>query len=249
MTLRRGRLALGSVLAALAVGAATACSSATPAAPPPAAPAATAPGAAAGSPAPGAGGQATEAERAAFGQAHQNALALVAFGGLGGEQGVGDQVKGLAPELESLGRSIDEQVRAQATAQGVVLGDQLSAAQQSTLADLQARSGVPFDQAWLRAALDLEQRARDAANAVLADPNASAEAKQAARDSLVRLDALRARLSAAASAAGAATPGSVDAGTGGQAAQQDSPAPAFALIGVGVALLVGAGVWWRRRSA
>ena len=184
--MRRGRTAVGTVLAALAIVALPACSSgATDQAPAPsAAPSAAAP--AAGSP--------TDAQRAAYGTAHQGALVLVALGGLGTEQGDGDQVKGLAPDVTAQGQALDAQVRAQATAAGVVLGDQLAAEHQALVADLKARNGQPFDQAWLRAALDMEQQARDAATTILNDPNASPEAKQAARDALAKLDALCAKL-------------------------------------------------------
>ncbi|NMH97125.1 DUF4142 domain-containing protein [Pseudonocardia acidicola] len=247
MTRRHGLHTAGAALTALALAGLAACSSPEPAnpAPAPAAPSAGAPGQ------PGAG-QASEAQRAAFGQAHQGALALVAFGGLGEQQGAGDQVRSLGPEVATQGRALDEQIRALATAQGVALGDQMSAEQQSVLAGLQARSGQPFDQAWLRAVLDQAQQARDAANAVLADPNASPEAKAAARDALAKLEAGIARLQQAAASAGAATPGSVNAGTGGQAAlaaAQDSPVVPLALVGLGVVLLGGAGWWLRRRTA
>jgi predicted outer membrane protein len=241
MTMRRGRTAAGTVLAALAIVAVPACSSgAGDQAPPPSA----APSAAPAAPA---AGQPTDAQRAAFGQAHQGALALVALGGLGTDQGVGDQVKGLAPDLTTQGQALDAQVRAQATAAGVVLGDQLGAQQQAVVADLQARSGPPFDQAWLRAALDMEQQARAAATAILDDPVASPEAKQAARDALATLDALRAKLQAASATAGAGTPSSVNTGTGGQAADDD--VLPVALLGIGALLLAGAGLWRRRRSA
>lgn len=242
MITRRGRASAGTVLAAVALATVTACSGADSGqAPPAAAPAAPAS-------APAAGGQATDAQRAALGEAHQGALALVALGGLGTQQGVGDEVKGLAPDLTAHGRALDEQIRARATAQGVALGDQLAAEHQAVVNDLQARTGQPFDQAWLRAALDMEQQARAAANAILADPNASPEAQQAARDLLAKLDALRPELEAASAKVGAGVPGSVATGTGGQAAEQDAVLP-VALVGTGAVLLVGAGLWRRRRSA
>ncbi|MHA6796493.1 DUF4142 domain-containing protein [Pseudonocardia bannensis] len=249
MRLRRGRTAVGTALAAIALATLSACSSSDTATdsgiPPSTTSAAPAEGAAAQ---PGAG-QVTDAQRAAFGQAHQGALALVAFGGLGGEQGVGEQVRTLGPELAEHGRALDEQIRALATAQGVALGDQIAAEQQAVLADLQARSGQAFDQAWLQTVLDLQQQAGDAANAVLNDPNASAEAKAAARDALTALDATVAKLRQAAGAAGATTPRSVDAGTGGQAASGDVPVVPPVLAGLGVVLLGAAGWWLRRRAA
>ena len=243
MSHRPGRIAAGTLVAGLALAGAAACSSGSSDAP---APGATPPPAASAQP--GAGGQATDAQRAAFGQAHQGALALVALGGLGTDQGVGDQVKGLAPDVTAQGQALDKAIRDQATAQGVALTDALTAQQQQVINDLQARSGQPFDQAWLRAALDMEQQARDAANAILNDPGASAEAKQAAQDALTKLDALHAKLTAASGTAGSSTPGSVNAGTGGQAAEGADAALPIALIGGGAVLLAGAGLWRRRHA-
>ncbi|GEL19733.1 DUF4142 domain-containing protein [Pseudonocardia asaccharolytica] len=246
MNIRRSRLAVGTILATLALAGAAACSSPNqpapgpaPGAPPPASDPAAAPGA----------GQATDAQRAALGQAHQGALALVALGGLGAQQGASEQVRTLGPQLQEQGQSLDQQIRSAANAQGVALGDQLSAQQQSMLADLQSRTGQPFDQAWLRAALDMQQQARDAANAVLNDPNATPEAEAAAQRTLAQLDALLAQLRQAAGEAGSATPGSVNAGTGGQAATQTAPIGAIGLIGLGAVLLGGVGWWWCRRRA
>ena len=113
--------------------------------------------------------------------------------------------------------------------------------------DGSARSGEQFDQAWLRAASQMQQQVRAAANAVLADENASDEAKAAAQDALKRLEALTEGLQQAAAPAGASTPKSVNAGTGGQAAGDVTPA-ALGLVAFGALLLAGA-LWWRRRAA
>ncbi|GAA1843293.1 hypothetical protein GCM10009836_23310 [Pseudonocardia ailaonensis] len=245
MNSRIHRAAAGTVLAALALTGAAACSSGGDQ--PPALPTGSVAPPATGTPAPGA----TDAARQAFGQANQGALALVALGGIGNDKGVGDQVKGLAPDLKSQGQALLDQVKQAATAAGVTLGDQLGAQQQAVLADLQARSGQPFDAAWLQAAQTAMQQARDAANAILNDPNASADAKAAARDLLAKLDALAGKVSAAASSAGAATPGSVNAGTGGQAASSDDVLP-IVLAGSGLVLLgaaAGAGARARRTRA
>ncbi|GAA4559704.1 DUF4142 domain-containing protein [Pseudonocardia xishanensis] len=235
-TSRTTRIAAGTLLSALALTGAVACSSPSDQAP---APQPT------GDAAPPAG--VDDATRAAYGQANQGALALVALGGLGTEKGVGAQVQGLAPDLTSQGQALLDQVKQAATAAGVTLGDQLDAQQQALIADLQSRSGQPFDTAWLQAAQSLLQQARDAANAVLNDPNASPEAKAAARDALAELDALAARLSSASSSAGASTPGSVNAGTGGQAADADDLLP-LVLAGSGLVLLGAGGYTARRRS-
>jgi predicted outer membrane protein len=231
---RTTRVAAGILLAAVALTGAVACSAGGDQAPAmPTGSAAPAPG--------GSANQANDATRAAYGQANQGALALVALGGLGTDKGVGDQVRGLAPDLTSQGQALLDQVKQAATAAGVALGDQLGAQQQALIADLQARSGQPFDTAWLQAAQTLLSQARDAANAILNDPNASPEAKAAARDALAKLDALAKQLSSASSSAGASTPGSVDAGTGGQAAASDDLLP-IVLGGSGLVLLGGGGV-------
>jgi predicted outer membrane protein len=179
------------------------------------------------------------------GQAHQAALGLIALGGLGTQKG-SDALHSLADQVTSDGRAVDDKIRALAGAQGLTLTDDLGSTIQGTLNDLQARSGQPFDQAWLRAVGDLVAQARDAMNAVLSSPNASEEAKAAARDALARLDALAAAVRDASGKAGAGTPSKVPAGTGGQAAE--APVLPAALVGLG-ALLVGSAVVLRRRRA
>jgi predicted outer membrane protein len=180
-------------------------------------------------------------------QAHQAALGLVALGGLGTEKGTTDGLRALADRVSTEGRALDEQIRTLATAQGLTLTDDVGAQIQAVLNDLQGRSGQPFDQAWLRAVGDLVEQGRTAANAVLSSPDASDEAKAAARDALARLDALAAAIRDAATTSGAGTPNSVNAGTGGQAADTDPALPA-ALVGLG-ALLLAAALRLRRRKA
>lgn len=180
-------------------------------------------------------------------QAHQAALGLVALGGLGTEKGTTDGLRALADRVSTEGRALDEQIRTLATAQGLTLTDDVGAQIQGVLNDLQGRSGQPFDQAWLRAVGDLVEQGRAAANAVLSSPDASDEAKAAARDALARLDALAAAIRDAATTSGAGTPNSVNAGTGGQAADTDPALPA-ALVGLG-ALLLAAALRLRRRKA
>jgi predicted outer membrane protein len=179
-------------------------------------------------------------------QAHQAALGLVALGGLGTEKGTTDGLRALADRVSTEGRALDEQIRTLATEQGLTLTDDVGAQIQGVLNDLQGRSGQPFDQAWLRAVGDLVEQGRAAANAVLSSPDASDEAKAAARDALARLDALAAAIRDAATTSGAGTPNSVNAGTGGQA--DTDPALPAALVGLG-ALLLAAALRLRRRKA
>lgn len=197
-------------------------------------------GAAAPSGAPG-----LSADQAA--QAHQAALGLVALGGLGTDKGTTDALRALADRVTTEGRAFDEQIRTLATAQGLTLTDDVGAQIQGVLNDLQGRTGQPFDQAWLRAVGDLVEQGRAAANAVLSSSDASDEAKASARDALARLDALAAAIRDASTASGAGTPNSVNAGTGGQAADSDPALPA-ALVGLG-ALLIAAALRLHRRKA
>jgi predicted outer membrane protein len=179
---------------------------------------------------------------------------------LGGERGAGEQVRSLGPEVEQLGRSADQQIRAAATAQGIELSDQLDAATQATVTGLEAQSGQAFDGAWLSAVEQTQQQTRDAAAAVLDDPNASAEAKAAAQELLAQLEAGLVKVRAAG-VAGAGTPGtepgnatrepgetprSVNAGTGGHAASDGGVLAPLAVIAIGVVLLGGAGFLLRR---
>jgi predicted outer membrane protein len=240
-----------SALAALALVGVASCSSGEPAAPPPGQDAPPISAAPAQPAQPGAAGDAQNPagpQGGALGTAVQGAAGLAALGGLGQAQGAGDQVRGLGAQLEAEGQALSDQLRQAATAQGATLDEQPTAEQQAILADLQARSGEPFDQAWLRAAMQAQQQAREAAEAVLASPDASEEAKAAARDALARLDTLTAGLQQAGSSAGAGTPGAVNAGSGGQAAQDLAPVVALGLLGAGSALLGGA-AWRRRRTA
>jgi predicted outer membrane protein len=249
VSVRLTRLSAGAALAVVAL-LGTSCGSPTPPPPPPAAaPAPAAPPAGAptsstataepGTPSTGAPG--IPAER--VGQAHQAALGLIALGALGRQKGSA-ALHSLADQVTTDGRAADDKIRALASAQGLTLTDDLGSTIQGTLNDLQARSGQPFDQAWLRAVGDLVEQARNAANAVLSSSNAGDEAKGAARDALARLDALAAALRDASAKAGAGTPSAVNAGTGGQAA--DAPVLPAALVVLG-ALLVGSAVVLRRR--
>lgn len=232
-------LTAAGTLAALTLVTVTACSAPAPAAPP-----------AAGAPAPSAAAGETAgdpgAQGAALGSALTAATGLAALGGLGQTQGAGDQVRGLGGQLSTDAEAVTAQLRSLAEEQGVAVTDALTPEQQAQLADLGARTGQPFDQAWLSAAGEALAEVRSAAEAVLASPDASPEARAAAQQALDRLDALAASLAGASTAAGADAPTAVDAGNGGQA-EQDAPLLAIGLLGGGVALVGGAAVWRRRQ--
>lgn len=179
-----------------------------------------------------------------LGSAGSAASAIMALGGLGQAQGATQNVRELAAQYTTDGQALLERMKASS---GGVIPTEPTAEQQATLADLRARTGEQFDQAWLRAAGQLQQQVRDAANAVITDDSASVNAKAAAREALDRLDGLAGRLQQASAPAGAAAPKAVDAGSGGQAAGDVTPV-ATVLVGIGALLLAGA-MWWRRRAA
>jgi hypothetical protein len=231
-----------AVVAVLGVvfGAVGACSSDQAQEPAPAAPDGTgAPGdASAGDGAGGAGGVGV------LGAAGSAGAAMAALGGLGEAQGAAGNVRDLGAQYATNGQALVDKL--QESAGGAVPAEP-TPEQQATLADLRARSGDQFDQAWLRTAGQFQEQARDAANAVLADENASPEAKAAAQEALNKLDALAEGLQDASSSTGASAPTAVDAGSGGQAAG-DVTSAAIGLVGFGALLLAGA-LWWRRRAA
>jgi predicted outer membrane protein len=122
-------------------------------------------------------------QRASLGAAHQGALALVALGALAQERGSTAELRDLAGRLAEDARALDTELREIATSAEVVLGDQIGAAHQAVLAGLEAPTGPAFDDAWIRAVLDLEPRVR-----------ADAVAAGASEATLAPLDAIVAQL-------------------------------------------------------
>jgi predicted outer membrane protein len=125
----------------------------------------------------------TATQRASLGAAHQGALALVALGVLAQERGSTAELRDLAGRLAEDARALDGELREIATSAEVVLGDQIGAAHQAVLAELEAPTGQDFDDAWTRAVLDLEPRVR-----------ADAAAAGASEGTLAPLDATVAEL-------------------------------------------------------
>lgn len=155
--------------------------------------------------------------RQAFGDAHQKALGLAALGGIGLEQGVGQQVKDLAPQVQGEGQQIDERLRGLASGVGVALPDQVSPEVQAQIDDLRARTGEQFDQGWLQAAQAQVGQLNDQVTGLLNVPGLPEDQKAQAQQQLSGLADLKTRLDEAAVAAGAATPGAGDGGQGGAA--------------------------------
>lgn len=172
--------------------------------------------------------------RQAFGDAHQKALGLAALGGVGLEQGVGEQVKNLAPQVQGEGQQIDQRLRGLASGIGVSLPDQVSPEIQGQIDDLKARTGEQFDQGWLQAAQGQVGQLNDQVNGLLNVPGLPEDQKAQAQQQLSNLGQLKTQLDEAAAAAGAATPGEGGAaaggsgeagsGEGGQAAGPDAAA-------------------------
>ena len=162
--------------------------------------------------APGAGAPTASASAAVavlprdeVGQTHRAALDLIALGELGREKGSTQAMRSLATRTAGDGRSLDGQIRELATAGGLALGDDVDAATQGVLSDLQARGGRDFDQAWLRAATVVVGQGREAADGVRSAPGASREAGSVAGNVLARLAALSNALRNATTRAGTPT--------------------------------------------
>jgi hypothetical protein len=139
-----------------------------------------------------------------IGKAHRAALALVALGELGAEQGGTQALRSLASRTAGDGRSLDGQIRELATAGALVLGDAVDAPTQAVLADLQGR-GRDFDQEWLRAVTLVVGQGREAADAVRSTPGASPDTRSVAYNVLARLAALSNALRNASTRAAAPT--------------------------------------------
>ncbi|MBN9735748.1 MULTISPECIES: DUF4142 domain-containing protein [unclassified Pseudonocardia] len=150
--------------------------------------------------------------RQAFGDAHQKALGLAALGGVGLEQGVGQQVKDLAPQVQGEGQQLNDKLRGLASSVGVSLPDQVSPEIQAQVDDLKARTGEQFDQGWLQAAQEQVGQLNDQAQGLLNVPGLPPEQLDQARAQLTNLGALKTKLDEAAAAAGAATPGADGSG-------------------------------------
>ena len=153
-----------------------------------------------------------QGEVSALGVAGQAAAVITALGSLGRSQGTARNVHDLAMHFSAEGQALLDELRAGA---GGVIADEPAPEHRAVLADLRARTGEQFDQVWLRAAEQMQQQVRDAANGVLTDENESEEAKAAAQRALGRLDSLDELFRQATGPTGAGTPRAVHAGSGG----------------------------------
>lgn len=162
--------------------------------------------------------------RQAFGDAHQKALGLAALGGIGLEQGVGNTVKELAPQVQGEGQQLNDKLRGLASAIGVSLPDQVSPEIQAQVDDLKARTGEQFDQGWLQAAQAQVGALSDQAQQLLNVPGLPPEQLDQARAQLTNLGELKTKLDQAAAEAGATTPGSGSGNADGNGSGADGNA-------------------------
>lgn len=165
--------------------------------------------------------------------AHQSNLTEIAAGTSAQAKATSQQVKDLGAMFVQMHTALDADLTAGAKALNVTLPDAPSAAQQATLASVDAKSGTAFDAAWTTAQLAGHREAlagtqkeisagSDASALKLA--NASLPVIQQHITSLQGLEA---------------TPGSVQAGNGGQATQTQTPW-ALGLGTAGAVLLLAA---------
>ncbi|MBN9758574.1 DUF4142 domain-containing protein [Pseudonocardia sp. Ae707_Ps2] len=162
--------------------------------------------------------------RQAFGDAHQKALGLAALGGIGLEQGVGNTVKELAPQVQGEGQQLNDKLRGLASAIGVSLPDQVSPEIQAQVDDLKARTGEQFDQGWLQAAQAQVGALSDQTQQLLNVPGLPPEQLDQARAQLTNLGELKTKLDQAAAEAGATTPGSGSGNADGNGSGADGNA-------------------------
>jgi len=121
------------------------------------------------------------------GKTHGAALALIALGELGEEEGSTQALRSLAARTAGDGRALDDQIRELATSGALVLSDDVDA---SVVTDLQSRDGRDFDQAWLRAVTVVVGQGREAADDIRSTPGVDREAGSVAFNVLARLAAL-----------------------------------------------------------
>lgn len=179
--------------------------------------------------------------RQAFGDAHQKALGLAALGGVGAGQGVGEQVKNLAPQVQNEAQQLDQKLRGAASGIGVTLPDQVSPEVQGQIDDLKARSGEQFDQGWLQAAQGQVGQLNDQVNGILNVPGVPEDQKNQVREQLTNLGQLKTQLDEAAAAAGAGTPGEGGAAGGAPGEGGAAGAPSAPGAGDGSGAAGGAG--------
>lgn len=184
----------------------------------------------------------SDADAAWLASAHQSNLAEIAAGQSAQQNAASAGVRAAAATLIEDHTTLDADLRGLATELRITLPAAATTAQVEALARVETQSGDAYDAAWLALVIDghaaslasVEQEA-----AAGSDPRVTARAAAAAPVIQRHYDHARA-LSGAI--------GSVPAGDGGQLATDRRPVAAM-LGGLGVLLLAGALVQYRRRAA
>lgn len=165
--------------------------------------------------------------------AHQSNLTEIAAGTSAQAKATSQQVKDLGAMFVQMHTALDADLTAGAKALNVTLPDAPSAAQQATLASVDAKSGTAFDTAWTTAQLAGH---REALAATQKEISAGSDAS-AIKLANASLPVVQQHITSLQGLVG--TPGSVQAGNGGQATQTQSPW-ALGLGAAGAALLLAA---------
>ncbi len=176
--------------------------------------------------------------------AHQYNLTEIAAGQAAQSRASSATVKELGAMFVSDHTTGDAALRAKAQLLGVSLPSAPDAMQQSELAQAKAASGAAFDAVFLRQQTAGHRQALAAGKAELAagsDSRVLAVARMSGPTVQKHLDEL---LAAQASS----SPTGVNAGTGGQAATNDSAPVGVGVAALGLALLAGAGTIVLRRA-
>ncbi len=178
--------------------------------------------------------------------AHQSNLTEIAAGQAAQQMATDERVRQLGQMFIQMHTELDGQLTAAAQQLGVELPAEPSATQQQQLAAVSRNSGPAFDRAWISQQLGSHQSTLAAGQRQLqngSDPTALQLAQASAPVVQQHLDELRAL------AGQYGLPTSVDAGTGGQAADDGTQALGWGIAGVGgAALLAGTVTLVRRRA-
>ena len=175
--------------------------------------------------------------------AHQSNLTEIAAGTSAQAKASSQQVKDLGAMFVQMHTALDADLTAGAKALNVTLPDAPSAAQQATLASVDAKSGSDYDSAWTTTQLAGH---REALTATQKEISAGSDAS-ALKLANASLPVIQQHISSLQGVSG--TPGSVQAGNGGQATQTTTPwAVGLGAAGVALLLVAAGGAALRRRQ-
>lgn len=186
----------------------------------------------------------SEQDKAYLIAAHQFNLAQIDSGQLARLKGTAAAVRDLASKIVTDHLSLDEKLIPIAQQFGVTLPAQPTDSQQATQSDLAAmNAGAGYDREWAAATLSAHTAAINQNEAEISG-GTEPDIVKLAQDSAAVLALHHARLMQASAAA--SPPSQVDSGSGGYADPRRTLIP-LAVVGIGLALILG-GVTLRRRS-